>query len=157
MRAISNSSPMIALAVARELEIFKHLFGNILIPPKVYREVVEECKDAEEKRYLLHVVEDFITVAHPEKYHDFERRLDAGEIEVLSLALEQRPDFLIIDDRKARNEAIDIGLEDALFYTTDIIKEAENRNFIHSYDLLMTTLKASGIYLPESVADFPKL
>ena len=60
MLVISNSSPIIALSILRKLEIFESLFGKIYIPQAIYREVVEECPDLEEKAYILKAANDFI-------------------------------------------------------------------------------------------------
>jgi len=40
--AVSNSSPLIWLAKAGRIEILRNIFGEILVPPEVYREVVSE-------------------------------------------------------------------------------------------------------------------
>jgi len=43
--AVSDSSPLIHLAKIEALEIISRLYSRILIPPAVWREVVEEVTD----------------------------------------------------------------------------------------------------------------
>jgi len=40
--AVNNSSPLIHLAKIEALELISRLYGRVLIPPAVWREVVEE-------------------------------------------------------------------------------------------------------------------
>lgn len=58
------------------------------------------------------------------------------------------PHILIIDDKRARNEAAELGLSPTL--TTDILKQAESHKLIPSYHDAMIHLFFKGIYLPES-------
>ena len=91
MNVISNSSPLIAMSCLRRLDIFQQLFGQLWIPQMVYQEVVVQCPDPEEKAYLQHAVQEFITVVSPKTSRLFSRNLGPGERSVLNLALEMRP------------------------------------------------------------------
>lgn len=42
------------------------------------------------------------------------------------------PDMLLMDDKKARREAKELGFSS--FFTTDILREAKDRRLIDSYD-----------------------
>jgi len=53
----------------------------------------------------------------------------------------------VIDDKRARNEAKELGFFPS--FTSDIIKAAEKRNLIDSYDDVMKQLHQLGVYLPE--------
>jgi len=55
--------------------------------------------------------------------------------------------MIVIDDKKARNEAKELGFFPS--FTSDIIKAAEKRNLIASYDEFMQQLHLLGVYLPE--------
>jgi predicted nucleic acid-binding protein len=67
---------------------------------------------------------------------------------VLNLAIDLMPDVILLDDRKARNEAKELGLLPT--FTSDVLKEAEVQGLIPSYRELFQTLNAHYIYLPES-------
>jgi predicted nucleic acid-binding protein len=110
MIVISNSSPLIALSRIRRLNIFKTLFGHIWIADSVYEETVSECPVPAYRKEISEAAEDFIKVVRPAGYHTFSRNLGKGESGTLSLALEKNPDILLIDDKKARNEARELGI-----------------------------------------------
>ena len=147
MIVISNSSPLIALSRIQSLFILKELFGHILIPDSVFQETVIETNIAMQKGNILKAVNDFIEVVNPGTHHLFARNLGKGEIGVLNLALEKNPDILLIDDKKARNEAKSLGFKP--FFTTDIMNRAESLKIISSYENLMQQFYKIDIYLPE--------
>jgi len=65
---------------------------------------------------------------------------------VLNLAREIDARAIIMDDKKARNEAKELKF--SLFYTTDILRGAEQRGLLTSYADIMVQLRAMSIYLP---------
>jgi hypothetical protein len=85
-------------------------------------------------------------VVTPRLDYPFTRRLGKGERAVLNLALEKSPDILLIDDKKARNEAKDLGFMPS--FTTEIIRQAEREFIIPSSLALVQELYQFGIYLP---------
>ena len=78
--------------------------------------------------------------------YTFRRKLGLGERGVLNLAIEKGAIQIIIDDKRARNEAIELGIP--IMYTTDVLKIADGEQVI-SYANVMSQLQAIGIYLPE--------
>jgi predicted nucleic acid-binding protein len=145
MIVISNSSPLIALGKIQRLDILKCVFKKIYIPKVVYQEVIID--DSPEKEALLQGVNDFIEVIEPKTTHSFKRMIDSGEKEVLNLAIEINADMLIIDDRKARKEAQELGFK--TFLTSTIIKRAEQQKLITSYMDIKRQLRELNIFLPE--------
>ena len=87
-----------------------------------------------------------IIVREPIVAYSFTRQLGRGEQGVLNLAREIDMRAIIMDDKKARNEANELGL--SLFYTTDILRGAEYRGLITSYSDIMAQLSSMNIYLP---------
>lgn len=64
MPTVSDTGPLIALAKADSLSVLKHLFGQILIPPAVYRELM--AKSGPEAERLDRALADFvITTPNP--------------------------------------------------------------------------------------------
>ncbi len=146
MMVISNSSPMIALSRVDRLHILKQLFGNVIIPRAVYEEVVLESTIPLQKENILKAIGDFVAVLDPQPRHSFSRNLGKGERGVLNSALEMGAEALIMDDKKARNEARALGF--APFFTTDILKPAEKRGYMTSYSQVVQDLHRLGIFLP---------
>ena len=148
MIVISNSSPIIALARIQHINLLKHLFEKVYIPYIVYEEVLPTGKYRLQDQIIRQAMADFIEVCTPKTDYPFTRKLEEGERGVLNLALDLHPDILIIDDRKARNEAQELGLSAILTLTVDILKQAEERQLIPAYLEIVEELKQKNIFLP---------
>ncbi len=147
---VANSSPLITLGRLNKLDVLEVLFGKIYIPNAVHRETVLETTIETQKEAISKSINaNVIIVIEPTLEHIFKRKLHPGEKSVLNLAIEKEADGIIIDDKKARMEAKEIGLRSSLLYTTDILKGAEKRGLITSYLEVMEQLKKMNIYLPK--------
>lgn len=146
MIVICNSSPLIALSKIQKLDILKHIFGKIYIPESVFQETVLLSNDDIQKENMLNAIDDFIIVVVPETDYSFKRTIDSGEKGVLNLAFDKNADFLIIDDKKTRKEAKDIGFK--VLKTSTLLKRAEKLKLIDSYSDVITELEKLKIYLP---------
>lgn len=147
MIVVSNTSPLIALMRMGRLDIFKKLFGKIFITPEVLSEVMPKEENIEYEQ-IKKAIDDFIIVQTATTNYPFKRTIDKGEKSVLNLANELDANILILDDKKARNEAVEMKLKAFLAYTTDILKQAENEKFITSYEEVQLELMQKNIYLP---------
>lgn len=110
MIVVSDASPLIALAAVGRLELLHRLYGEVLIPEAVYREVTtsaphaigaEEVKAAEWIR-VQPVRERTLVVA-------LSLELDAGEAAAIALAVESGADLLLMDERRGRLAAVRLG------------------------------------------------
>lgn len=145
---IADTSPLIVLGRLNRLDILKTLFDQVTIPTSVYQESVTESTFVSQRESIVQAIEDdIIIVVEPTIEYQFDRRLDQGEMGVLKLALEQQAQAIIIDDKKARNEATEMGF--TLFFTTDILKGAAKRNLIEPYSVIRAQLAEMQIHLPE--------
>ena len=111
MIAISNSTPLIALAKINQLQLLKDYFGEILIPEEVYDEVVRRgagLAGAEEVRSRNWIVR--AQVVNRLAVDALSMSLDRGEAEAIVLASE-RDALLIIDDGDGRKAAKQLGLK----------------------------------------------
>ena len=96
--AISN-----LITVGRE-GILSDLFGEVMIPPEVERELLAWHSS----------LPAFVTVVPPANQDAvvrLEEELDAGEAQAIVLAAELRADLLLIDERKGRELAAGMGLK----------------------------------------------
>ncbi len=146
MIVISNSSPLIALARINRLTVFQALFGQIYIPNTVYQETVLQSNVSVQRENILQAINTFIVVETPTTDHPFRRTIDFGEQGVLNLAFDKQADLLIIDEKKARNEAKELGFR--VVNTATLLKRAENLGIIISYHDVLTELEMLRIYLP---------
>jgi predicted nucleic acid-binding protein len=87
-RAINDSSTLIHLCKIGHLELLREFWGELLIPPAVWREVVEEgqgraCSQELEAAAQLGWVK-VVTPANAELLHLLKRELDDGEAEAIA-------------------------------------------------------------------------
>ncbi len=146
MKVISNTSPLIGFAKIEQLPLLQQLFQQIVIPQTVYDEFFDECTPVEESHFQA-VAQDFIQIVRVDHVASFSRRLDRGEQEVLTLALEEQADFVILDDRKAFNEAMELHL--TVVSTRTVLTFAEERHLIPSYQEVEEELRQNRFYLPK--------
>lgn len=94
---VANGSPLIALQQVEALTLLKALFGAVLVPPAVAREIAPSVPPAPfiEERALVQPIAPAV----------LRSRLGPGESEAISLALEVDADLLIVDERQARRVA----------------------------------------------------
>ena len=95
---ISNSSTLMHLAAIGRLALLKEFYGKIVIPPAVWKEVVEEgmgrirvtdVKQARQRGWI-----EVISPTDKPLIRLLKRDLDEGEAEVIALAIEQKADIL---------------------------------------------------------------
>lgn len=127
MKVISNTSPIIGLAKLERLGLLKKLFGRVLLPRNVYHEFFQNCTTTEESHFQSMCQECF-EIVDVDVLHTFSRQLGEGEKSVLTLALQEQADIVLLDDRKACNEAKEHQL--VVASTRAILYLAEDRGLI---------------------------
>lgn len=109
MRAISNSSVLIALSSIGQLSILTQRFlDGILIPQAVWYEVVETGAGragATEVAAGLNVWLTVQEVKNKTLISALQQDLDQGEAEAIALIIEQPSEALLLDEKKARQVA----------------------------------------------------
>ncbi len=112
MIVVSNTSPISNLAAIGHLELLQQLYGNIIIPPAVYQELINSG-DAEPATLAVQTLDWIQTqpVSDRVLLETLQTNLDPGEAEAITLAVEINAERLIIDERRGRNEAIQLGLQ----------------------------------------------
>lgn len=108
MIVVSDSSALITLASAGELNLLRDLFGEVLIPQGVWDEVVQGGRAGTE---AVTGAEWIRTVPAPDTAFLLALRgdVDPGEAEAIALAQEMQADILLLDERRARSLAISMG------------------------------------------------
>lgn len=113
-KAVSNSSPLIHLAASGNFALLHEFYEEVWIPPAVWREVVEEgrqrpgaaeVRDAAEQGWtrVVSLHDDLLVKS-------LRRELDEGEAEAIALAVQERPDIVLLDETEARQAAQVYGL-----------------------------------------------
>ena len=109
---VSDTSPIINLARIGHLSLLYAVFGRIIIPQKVFDEIVLQGKGqpgAAEISAAGWV--EVMPCQDVQKAKMLENELDPGESEAIVLAQEIGADLVLLDDNAAREVAARLGLE----------------------------------------------
>ena len=113
MIVISDTSPLSGLAIVGQLSLLQALYGQIVIPEAVASELRRGAQD--DARIAQALALNWIETKSPTNTRLIDElqtvyKLDKGESEAISLALELKADALLIDERLGRREASRLGL-----------------------------------------------
>lgn len=114
MPIVSNTSPILNLAIINELVLLKEQFDSILIPQAVEEELrikenlpgCDEIKTAIDEGWIK-----VLEAKDKDKIQLLNRELDKGEAEAITLALQVKANMLLVDEREARTVSKSIGLK----------------------------------------------
>ena len=151
MIVVSNSSPLVYLAALSDIELLPKLFGKILIPPAVWREVVDQAEGLPVCAAVEGALGKWLEVVPLKQSVPVETLqsggLHAGEAEVIQLAHEVDAGVLLIDDRAAVEYARSIGL--AVVPTLAIYIRAKSAKLIPSVREKANRLRGTRFRLSE--------
>ncbi|AVH70108.1 DUF3368 domain-containing protein [Nostoc sp. 'Lobaria pulmonaria (5183) cyanobiont'] len=149
MIVVSDTSPINNLAAINHLHLLQQLYGTVLIPEAVYRELTDPnfpVAGAIEVQTFIWIqtrpVQDRILV------EALSNELDIGEVEAIALALEMKADQVLIDERRGRMVAARLNLG----YTgiLGILVEAKSQRLISAVKPLLDALiNQAGFWIAE--------
>ncbi|MCC5659943.1 DUF3368 domain-containing protein [Nostoc sp. XA010] len=149
MIIVSDTSPINNLAAINHLHLLQQLYGTVLIPEAVYRELTDPnfpVAGAIEVQTFIWIqtrpVQDRTLV------EALSNELDIGEAEAIALALEMKADQVLIDERRGRMVAARLNLG----YTgiLGILVEAKSQKLISAVKPLLDALiNQAGFWVAE--------
>lgn len=145
MIVISDTSAITNLAAVGQLQLLLQLYSQVTIPEAVYRELadinppVPGTLEVQTSPWLK--VRQVINQKVIKRLQD-EARLDPGESEAITLALELNADLLLIDECRGRAEADRLGIK--ITGLLSILVEAKRKNLIVAVRHLMDALIATS-------------
>jgi len=124
---IADSGAIISLASIRKLEILNSIFDNVVIPLAVWEEII-----LDEGNIHHHDIHSFFhdKVQEIKGFNELTFIMDYGESESVILYRELNADFLLIDDKKARKIAENLGLN--CIGTIGILINAKQKGIIQA-------------------------
>lgn len=106
MTVVSNTSPLLNLALIERLQLVESQFGAVVVPTAVWDELTAGF-DARDRIEAFRD-RDGIRVVSPEPTElrtEFERELDRGEAAAIAYAIDVDADRVLIDEREGRATA----------------------------------------------------
>ena len=154
MIVVSDTTPIISLMKAGQLELLQKLFGVVYIPEAVYRELTENEAFSEETKLVRECEFLFFFFLDNGKSVAILRNftgLDAGESEAIILADEKSSDVLLMDEHKGRQVAKKMGI--TITGTIGILTQAFDEGMLTKEDVerCIEQLKENGIRISEKL------
>lgn len=150
MIVIADTTPLISLMKVGHLSLIQQLFGEILIPNAVYKELVSNTKFPDESRQIRE--SDFIKKVEISNTAAVEllRRssgLDAGESEAIILSDSMDASLLLMDEVKGRQVANQMGIP--LMGTIGILLVAYQEKLLSKDEILdcIDVMKVTGRHI----------
>ena len=135
---VCNSSPVIALAQIKALDLLRMLFTGVVIPPTVRGEIQSVAlPEWVQVQPLTQELDARVATAS----------LDAGEREALGLAIERRADLLVLDDLPARLLAEKLGIP--VIGTVGVLLLAKQRGLLPVIRPALDALRGVNFFLAE--------
>lgn len=103
---VSDTSPLLNLALIERLDLLKTQFSSITIPTQVWEELTDgeaalnSIRDLRKEEFLT-----IVEVAESDLFIEIRRELDRGETAAICYAIQQEADLLLVDEKEGRRVA----------------------------------------------------
>ncbi len=139
---IADTGPIISLAIIKHLDILDKLFDEVKISDAVWKELTRDNS----KAFVSTIKEYFEDkICQVKSFNDLIFFMDYGESESVLLYQELNADFLLIDDKKARQIAESLNIN--CIGTLGLLMIAKDKNIIKELrPLFLNFLKNQRFY-----------
>lgn len=149
--AVADTGPIHYLVLIGEIGLLPQLFDNIVIPQAVCDELSHEHAPESVKEWIdsrpafIHI--------EPDPPLEDTGKLDPGEAAAIVIAKKAKADFVLLDDREAREIAVSESIP--VIGTVGILESAAAKGLVElgvSFDrLLRTNFRISKAYLDDAL------
>jgi uncharacterized protein len=137
---VSDTSPILNLAAIQQLDLLGVLSPSVMVPPSVAQELRHSgFNPAESGRLVVQPLLDWKAARRLLSH------LDIGESEAIVLAIEQRADLLLIDEKRGRRIATGFGLR--VLGLLGLLTEAKQRGVLKACKPLLDQLITCGFWV----------
>ena len=153
MPAVSNTSPLLNLAIVNLLDLLRQQFGEILIPSGVLLELKLETNYPGVKLIQAAINTEWVRVVELKNTHlaqALRLELDQGEAAAIALALELGLQQVLMDEREGRARAKALGLQPV--GVLGVLLRAKLAGQISSVKIVMQSLRSeAGFFIADSL------
>ena len=136
--AVTDSACLIGLERIGRLDILSQSFNTVFIPSAVEKELGRSVD-----WLIVRPVQNKDTVT------TLKTQIDEGEAEVIALAMELKDVYVVLDDKKARRIAQEIGLE--VIGTIGVILRAKKKGIIAEIKPVLNKLEEVGFRISNTL------
>ena len=154
MKAVLNAGPIISLSKIKLFAVLKNVFDEILVPEAVSQEVLSKGQGKAGSQELEQAIQEGWIKTKKAQDHlavrALQRFLGRGESEAIIVALEEQADFVVIDEGKARREAVRMGAD--VIGTLGVLKRAQELDLVkEDLKTVLRKLKRAGFRVSRAV------
>ncbi len=135
---VSDTSPIRALDHLREVHLIAEMYGRVIVPPEVARELREPRASFPTIDVTVFGFVDVVPVSDRMRIDTLTKELDLGEAETIALACELSADAVLVDEKRGRRVAGGLGLR--VIGTVGILLRAKAENRIPAIKPLLESL-----------------
>jgi len=148
MIVVTDTGPVNYLVLSGHAVLVYQLYGALLVPTAVHRELLDPRAPLKVREWA-NALPDWAEVrkaVDPWRFAD----LGPGEREAISLALEVKADFVLIDETLGRKVAVKNNV--AVKGILGVLEEAANRGLVNLSEAIQT-LRGTGIFLSDEIVE----
>ncbi len=138
VKAVTNSTCLIGLERVEKLDILPQVFDTVFAPPAVAQEV----RTSLDWLRVQAVANRSVTMA-------LKTQMDEGEAEAIALALELENVLLILDDKKARRVAQQMGMK--VIGTVGMLLRAKRQGVIAEVKPILLKLTEANFRITQGI------
>ena len=146
MIVVADTGPVNYLILSRHIGLIPPLYGSLILPPAVHRELLHPKAPPDVRRWASELPA-WAEVRPPKDASRF-AELRPGEREAISLALEAKADVLLIDETEGRETAVANGVR--VKGILGVLEEAAEKRLVNLPEAI-TKLRATNIFLADDV------
>jgi predicted nucleic acid-binding protein len=147
MTVVSNTTPLNYLILIGRAEILRHLFGDVVIPEAVFNELTAASTPTSVRDWIANKPAWLIVQQAPPVLAEEMQEIQIGEKEAIGLAQAIRSDYVLLDDRRAREIAKHSGVK--VVGTLGILISAAERGLINLNEAIDALKKTNFRVSPE--------
>lgn len=136
--AVCDSSCLIALEKIGHLDLLSQSFSSIIIPPAVENEFSKKIN-----WLIVKSVQNIAVV------NSLKTQIGDGESETIALAMEMTDTFIVLDDKKARRIAKQLGLK--VIGTVGLLLRAKKNGMINEIKPILDALQDVNFRIAETL------
>ena len=143
MIIVSDTSPLMNLAVVGYLQLLHQLYATVLIPAAVWNELTALSSQHPEVATVQTLTWlERQSVTSQAVVNALQAELDIGEAEAIALAVEKQADLLLMDERRGRQVATRMGL--TYIGLLGVLLEAKRKAFLPEVKPVLDELVAKA-------------
>lgn len=153
MIVVSNTTPLIGLAVVGQFDLLAYLFGRIFLPTAVYNEAVLYGREKGGAKQEVGGADwiEVVPVRDQLAVDVLLDELDRGEAETIVLARELNAAWALVDEKKARRKLTEMGIPK--IGTVGLLLKGKQIGYLDRLQPYLEQLRQEGFSLSQKVLE----